>query len=111
IQRRPHDVKLRHEAGVIFLRNAFEEDGERWLITALQEDFTYSPSHLELAKHYRRKGNTERAEFHEAAARHFESAGPRGESEAVREAHEPRHKCQQAADHDHSRDGGGRATP
>jgi tetratricopeptide (TPR) repeat protein len=64
VMKRPHDPALRYEAGMIFLRNGFNEDAERWLITALHEDPNHRPSHKALADFYQRAGKAEQAAFH-----------------------------------------------
>jgi predicted Zn-dependent protease len=64
VMRKPHDPSLRHEAGMIFLRNGFTEDGLRWLNTALQEDPDYRPTHEALADYYERAGQEDLAARH-----------------------------------------------
>jgi tetratricopeptide (TPR) repeat protein len=71
----PKSAPLRHEIGVIFLRNGFEEDGLRWLRTALEQDPSYRPAHQALAEHYQRMGQLD------LANRHRQAAGAVGEKE------------------------------
>jgi tetratricopeptide (TPR) repeat protein len=58
----PHDASLRFEIGTILLRNGDDEQGLRWLFSALQEDPKHAPTHAALAAYYRRTGQAERAE-------------------------------------------------
>jgi predicted Zn-dependent protease len=64
----PKSAPLRHEIGVIFLRNGFEEDGLHWLRTALEQDPNYRPAHRLLAEHYQRMGQRDLAVWHRQAA-------------------------------------------
>jgi predicted Zn-dependent protease len=64
VLRRPHDPAPRCEAGKIFLRNGFTDDGLHWLGTALQEDYSHQPTHQALADYYDQLGNAELAAYH-----------------------------------------------
>jgi Tfp pilus assembly protein PilF len=64
----PNSASLRHDIGVLFLRNGFLEDGVNWLRTALEQDPSYRPAHQALAEHYRRTGKLDAAERHRRAA-------------------------------------------
>jgi predicted Zn-dependent protease len=64
VLKRPHDPGPRCEAGQIFLRNGFKDDGLHWLYTALQEDPSHQPTHQTLADHYDQTGDKELAEKH-----------------------------------------------
>ncbi len=64
---RPKSADLRHEAGVIFLRNGHDSDGLRWLDSALKIDPQHTDSHRALAKYYRDRGRIDLAAFHESA--------------------------------------------
>jgi predicted Zn-dependent protease len=66
----PKDPALRYEAGVILLRNGQEQEGVRWLLTALQVDPGHRPTHAALADFYERRGQPLEA------ARHRGAAGP-----------------------------------
>jgi tetratricopeptide (TPR) repeat protein len=68
ILKAPGSAALRHEIGVIFLRNGFVEDGVRWQQTALDQDPGYRPAHLALAEHYQRTGQLDLAARHRRAA-------------------------------------------
>ncbi|MFL5244058.1 MAG: tetratricopeptide repeat protein [Gemmataceae bacterium] len=68
VLKRPHDPALRCEAGRIFLRNGFKEDGLRWLGTALQEDPHHQLTHQTLADYYDQAGDKELAEVHRSFA-------------------------------------------
>jgi tetratricopeptide (TPR) repeat protein len=60
----PHDASLRHEAGVILLRNGKEEEALGCLASALSEDPSHRPTHHVLADYYQRVGNQPRADYH-----------------------------------------------
>jgi len=66
VLRRPHDPAPRCEAGKIFLRNGFTDDGLHWLGTALQEDSSHQPTHQALADYYDQLGNAELAARHKS---------------------------------------------
>jgi predicted Zn-dependent protease len=68
VQRRPHDPALRCEAGRIFLRNGFKDDGLHWLGTALLEDPNHTLTHKTLADYYDQAGDKELAEEHRRMA-------------------------------------------
>jgi tetratricopeptide (TPR) repeat protein len=74
----PTSAPLRHEIGVVFLRNGFEEDGVGWLRTALEQDPRYGPAHQALADYYQRTGQLELAARHRQAA---EASGETGNRE------------------------------
>jgi tetratricopeptide (TPR) repeat protein len=63
----PGNADLRHECGVIFLRNGLEEDGLRWLAMALESDPRHRPTHAQLAEYFDRNGQPERAAPHRKA--------------------------------------------
>src|SRR5207247_9471432 len=64
IARTPHDPALRCEAGVILMRNGLEDEGRRWLESALAEDPRHAATHEALADYYERTGDAERAAEH-----------------------------------------------
>lgn len=64
IQERPHDPAPRCEAGGIFLRTGQGQEGERWLLSSLQQEPFYPPAHEALAEYYLRRGDVNRAERH-----------------------------------------------
>jgi tetratricopeptide (TPR) repeat protein len=64
----PENAVLRHEAGVICLRNGQEQEGLRWLAGALQVDPQYRPTHQVLAAYYQRTGKPDRAAHHQQLA-------------------------------------------
>lgn len=68
IARTPHDPDPRCEAGLILLRNGQEDEGLRWLASALEENPHHAPTHRALAAYYERKGNSQRAEEHRQLA-------------------------------------------
>jgi predicted Zn-dependent protease len=68
----PNDAGLRHEAGLICLRNGQDAEALRWLTGALQLDPAYAPAHEALARYYDRTGQPA------LAARHRQLAAPAG---------------------------------
>lgn len=60
----PRDPALRCEAGKIFLENGQEQEGLRWLLSALREDPSHEPTHLALAEFYERTGRPDLAAAH-----------------------------------------------
>jgi tetratricopeptide (TPR) repeat protein len=64
VNQKPNDPALRYEAGMIFLRNGFTQDGLHWLSTALDVDPNHRPTHQALADYYERTGDQERAGYH-----------------------------------------------
>jgi predicted Zn-dependent protease len=63
----PMDPGLRHEIGVLFLRNGQEKGGLRWLHSALQAAPGHRPTHATLAEHYQRSGQPQAAAHQRAA--------------------------------------------
>jgi tetratricopeptide (TPR) repeat protein len=66
--REPQNVAVRHEAGVVALRQGDEAAALRWLAAALKLDPKYGPTHQALAAYFERKGNKEAAAFHRRLA-------------------------------------------
>ena len=64
VNQKPNDPALRYEAGMIFLRNGFTQDGLHWLSTALDVDPNHRPTHQALADHFERTGEQARARHH-----------------------------------------------
>jgi Tfp pilus assembly protein PilF len=64
----PRDPALRQEAGAILLRNGQEQEGLRWLASALQEDPKHRPTHQTLADYYERAGQRTLAAQHRRQA-------------------------------------------
>jgi predicted Zn-dependent protease len=64
----PRDPKLRHEIGVIFLRNGREKEGLNWLNTALQMAPYHRPTHRTLAEYCEKNGMTREAAYHRQRA-------------------------------------------
>lgn len=64
VNQKPNDPALRYEAGMIFLRNGFTQDGLHWLSTALDVDPNHRPTHQALADHFERTGEQARASYH-----------------------------------------------
>jgi tetratricopeptide (TPR) repeat protein len=64
VNQKPNDPALRYEAGMIFLRNGFTEDGLHWLATALDVDPNHRPTHQALADYFERTGEQARARHH-----------------------------------------------
>jgi predicted Zn-dependent protease len=65
----PKDPALRFEAGLLCLRNGQEQEGVRWLLSALVQDPNHVPTHQALAKYYERVGQVERAAYHRRCAK------------------------------------------
>jgi tetratricopeptide (TPR) repeat protein len=57
-----------YEAGVLSLRLGRDEEAERWLQTAVQEDPDFQAAHQALADFYPRRGDRRRAEYHRLQA-------------------------------------------
>jgi tetratricopeptide (TPR) repeat protein len=64
VNQKPNDPALRYEAGMIFLRNGFTQDGLHWLSTALDVDPNHRPTHQALADYFERTGEQARAGYH-----------------------------------------------
>jgi Tfp pilus assembly protein PilF len=64
VNQKPNDPALRYEAGMIFLRNGFTQDGLHWLNTALDVDPNHRPTHQALADYFERTGDEARARHH-----------------------------------------------
>jgi Tfp pilus assembly protein PilF len=67
IAQTPNNPDLRCEAGKIFLANGNDNEGLRWLESALQENPNHQETHKVLRDYYREHGQTERASVHEQA--------------------------------------------
>ena len=71
----PKDPTPRREAGIVMLRNHFDREGLRWLLSALEVAPDDRATHLELAKYYEGK-DAARANYHrEQAAKSGNSRG------------------------------------
>jgi tetratricopeptide (TPR) repeat protein len=64
IRATPRDAALRKEAGELFLRNGLDQEGVRWLESALQQDPNHAPTHQLLADYYERAGQPALAQRH-----------------------------------------------
>lgn len=58
----PTVAEPRLEAGLICLRNGRADEGERWLLSALEQAPDHAATRAALAEHYQRKGKTDLAE-------------------------------------------------
>lgn len=67
IARDPEDAALRHEAGTIALRLGRNDDGLRWLRSALRGSGDHRPTHTALAEYFAQLGDP-RAEAHRRLA-------------------------------------------
>jgi tetratricopeptide (TPR) repeat protein len=65
----PRNADLRCEAGRIFLKNGQEEEGLRWLESALHEDPGHRPTHAALAEYYETHGRPDLAALHRRQGR------------------------------------------
>jgi tetratricopeptide (TPR) repeat protein len=68
IPRRPHDPRLRHEAGVILQGHGDYAEAIRWLQSALREDPNHRATHLALAECYDKTNRGELADEHRRLA-------------------------------------------
>jgi Flp pilus assembly protein TadD len=64
----PKDPALRNEMGMLLLRNGQEQEGLRWLDTALRVDPQHRPTHATLADYFERRGHPQEAARHRALA-------------------------------------------
>jgi Tfp pilus assembly protein PilF len=60
----PGDPQWRYQAGIILLRNGKKEEGQRWLLSALEMDPRHAPTHAALAALYDQQGKGELASQH-----------------------------------------------
>jgi tetratricopeptide (TPR) repeat protein len=60
----PNDPNLHYQMGIIYLRYGKSDVGLRWLYSALRLDPTHQPSHQALYDHFKRSGDSEKAEQH-----------------------------------------------
>jgi predicted Zn-dependent protease len=56
--------ELRYEAGTLCLQFSLDEEGLRWLLSALHDDPNHRPTHQMLAEYYERHQQTDLAEQH-----------------------------------------------
>jgi Tfp pilus assembly protein PilF len=68
VTKAPTDPAPRVEAGLICLRNGQEREGERWLLSALQQDPQDPRAHAALADYYERTGKPDLAAEHRRQA-------------------------------------------
>jgi tetratricopeptide (TPR) repeat protein len=68
VAEKTHDAGPRCEAGQIMLRNGLEQEGLRWLASALEIDPRHAETHLVLADYFEKKGQTEEAAAHRRMA-------------------------------------------
>lgn len=59
---------LRCEAGILCLRQNLDDQGLRWLMSALQDDPAHAPTHLALAEYYERHNQPDPAAYHRRRA-------------------------------------------
>lgn len=69
IAEKPDEPDFRREAGELCIRNNMEQEGVRWLVSALVQDPAHAASHLALANHYERVGQPALAARHREMAR------------------------------------------
>jgi predicted Zn-dependent protease len=67
--RAPHDPEPRLQAGLICFRNGQGREGERWLVSALQEAPEHGPTRAALADYYERIGRQDLAAPYRPSAR------------------------------------------
>jgi len=68
LSERPHDPALHCEMGELLLAMGHKDLGERWLLSALEQNRDYRPAHAALARVYDAKGDKEKAEYHRRRA-------------------------------------------
>jgi tetratricopeptide (TPR) repeat protein len=66
---RAEDPEPRRQIGEIYLRNGQEEEGLRWLHSALAARPDHAAAHLSLARYFESRGDLNRASLHSQAAR------------------------------------------
>jgi predicted Zn-dependent protease len=71
----PRDPEPRCQAGRIMLRNGLEDEGMRWLVSALRQDPDHAPTHQALADYFEKKGQPQQAAAHRAHAARTKAAG------------------------------------
>jgi len=83
VTKAPQDPAPRVEAGIICLRNGQEHEGERWLLSALQQDSRDQKAHAALANYYERTGKPDLAAEHRRQAMPTGLSGFTGGANAV----------------------------
>jgi Tfp pilus assembly protein PilF len=73
IMKSPRDPQPRLEAAQICLRNGRADEGERWLLSALQQAPQDAATRAALAEHYERTGRTDLADAYRRPARKDET--------------------------------------
>jgi tetratricopeptide (TPR) repeat protein len=73
----PHDANLRCEMGQIFLSSGQDQEGLRWLDSALHENPRHAPTHALLAAYYDRQGRPDLAVRHRPLALSGDAGGRR----------------------------------
>jgi tetratricopeptide (TPR) repeat protein len=68
LKHKPRAAAERFEIGRLYLRLGRDEEGERWLQSALRDDPAHVETHLALAELYERKGNAALAQRHRQLA-------------------------------------------
>jgi predicted Zn-dependent protease len=64
VVKNPRDPGPRLQAGLICLRNGRADEGERWLLSALEQAPDHAATRAALAEHYQRIGKTDLAELY-----------------------------------------------
>ena len=72
----PDDPELRREIGELFLRNGRDQDGVRWLNSALLKRPNHAPTHRLLADYYQRTGQPVLAAHHRSSSKTAPSRVP-----------------------------------
>ena len=70
----PHDPEPRREIGVLYLGLGEDDQGLRWLSSALEEDPRHGPTHAALADYFERVGKKDEAASHRRLADHSGAA-------------------------------------
>jgi Tfp pilus assembly protein PilF len=72
----PKDPLLRLEAGKILIQNWQDQEGLRWLDSALQQDPSHQPTREFLAQYYERRGDVRRAKQYRRPQSRDQTANP-----------------------------------
>lgn len=64
----PQDPMLRLEAGKLLIQNGQDQEGLRWLDSALQQDSAHGPTRDFLAQYFEKRGDLRRAKYYRRTA-------------------------------------------
>jgi tetratricopeptide (TPR) repeat protein len=72
----PQDPTLRLEAGKLLIQNGQDQEGLRWLDSALQQDSAHGPTRDFLAQYFEKRGDLRRARYYRRTANVEETTNP-----------------------------------